>query len=105
MKAMTVLFGAAGLAIAGASGAVDAPAAETLAGKNGCLACHAVDRKLYGSSFRDIAARYRNDPDAEAKLMTIIRTGSNGRSSISMPASPQIPEPDRRSLARWILAQ
>lgn len=103
MKAIALVIGAVGMLAAGTAGAVDGPAAKSLAQKAGCLACHATDKKLYGPAFREIAAKYRNDKDAETKLMGVIRNGSSGRGPISMPASPQIKESEARNLSQWIL--
>jgi len=95
-----------GLTLAGEAGAaVDAPAAEALAKKSGCLTCHAADKKLYGPSFKQIAARYRNDKEAESKLANVIQKGGSGVwGPLPMPANPKIKDDESRTLAQWILS-
>ena len=50
-----------------------ADAAETLAQKNGCLACHSIDKKVLGPSYKDVAAKYKGDKTAEAKLISKVK--------------------------------
>jgi cytochrome c len=78
-------------------------AADLARGKN-CLACHAVERKLVGPSFRDIAARY-TEKDL-AHITTVIQRGSSGRwGPIPMPANAAITNEEAAALARWVLEQ
>ena len=56
----------------------DAMASPELARSKNCLACHAVDQKLVGPSYKDVAAKYANDKDAEARLARKIREGGSG---------------------------
>jgi len=73
--------------------------------KNNCLACHAVDKKVVGPAFRDVAAKYRGDAAAEARLADKIAKGGGGVwGPMAMPPSPQIGEADRRMLAAHILS-
>ena len=55
-------------ALAALTVALPASANEELAKKHACFACHAVDKKLVGPAYKDVAAKYRNDKGAEAKL-------------------------------------
>jgi cytochrome c len=76
-----------------------------LAKKSNCLNCHTVDKKLVGPSFRDVAAKYRGDAGAEARMMDKIAKGGSGAwGPMMMPASPQVSEADRRNLAKYILS-
>ena len=76
-----------------------------LAKKNNCFACHAVDKKVVGPSFKDVAAKYRGDAGAEARLMNKIAKGGSGVwGAMMMPASPQVSEADRKILARFVLS-
>lgn len=85
--------------------AVSEADALQLAKKNSCLACHAVDKKLVGPSFRDVAAKYRGDAGAEARLADKIAKGGGGVwGAMAMPASPKISETDRRILAKYVLS-
>lgn len=79
--------------------------AMQLAKKNSCLACHAVDKKVVGPSFKDVAAKYRGDAGAEARLADKIAKGGGGVwGAMAMPANPKISETDRRILAKYVLS-
>jgi cytochrome c len=79
-------------------------ASVDLARSKNCMACHAVDRKLVGPSFKDIAARY-SDKDS-AQLVTSIQKGGAGKwGPIPMPANPQVANDEAKFLVEWILKQ
>ena len=84
-----------------------APAAHAdmqLAQKNACTACHAVDKKLVGPAFQDVAKKYQGQPDAVSKLVESIRKGGSGKwGAIPMPAQPALSEADAKTLAEWVL--
>jgi len=63
------------LAVAPAAHAVDAAAAEKIVADNKCTKCHAVDRKKDGPAYRDVAAKFRPDADAEAKVLHHVTSG------------------------------
>ena len=87
------------------TGAGNAAASEALARQHGCLACHAIDKKVVGPSFRDIAAKYKGDAGAEAKLMEKLQKGGAGIwGAILMPPMRTVPEGDLRNLIKWILS-
>ena len=93
------------LALAAAA-ALPAYAQEELAKKHNCLACHAVDKKLVGPSYKDVAAKYRSDPGAQAKLADKVRKGGQGVwGQVPMPPNTQVPDADINSLVKWILSQ
>ncbi|HYR35394.1 MAG TPA: c-type cytochrome [Burkholderiales bacterium] len=93
------------LALAAAA-ALPAHAQEELAKKHNCLACHATDKKLVGPSYKDVAAKYRSDPGAAAKLAEKIKKGGQGVwGQVPMPPNPQVPDADVNSLVKWILSQ
>ncbi|AZN37410.1 c-type cytochrome [Iodobacter ciconiae] len=73
--------------------------------KYNCLGCHAIDTKIVGPSYRDVAARYRGQKDAEAMLMKEVRNGLPGGKwgKIPMPAQ-QIGEKDLKIIVRWVLS-
>jgi cytochrome c len=54
------------------------PALVALLSKNTCTACHAIDKKVVGPAFKDVAAKYRTDKEAQAKLVTKIKAGGSG---------------------------
>ena len=77
-----------------------------LATSKNCMACHAVDKKIVGPSYKDVAAKYKGDKSAVDKLATkIIKGGSGAWGAIPMPANPQVSEADAKKLASWILTQ
>jgi cytochrome c len=93
------------------AGAPDAKAdALALAGKSGCLACHAVDRKLVGPAWKDVAARYRGDASARSKLIEKVSKGGAGNwtavtGGIPMPANaPRVPPEDIAKLVDFVLS-
>jgi cytochrome c len=100
--------GAATAALAaGALGTAHADVGDGLkvARSNACMGCHAVDRKLVGPSFKDIAARYKSDPQAVAKLSKKVKDGGSGVwGAIPMPAHPRLSDADLRSVVEWVLA-
>lgn len=86
---------------------ITANANEALAQKSGCLACHAIDRKILGPAYKDVAAKYKGQADAEAKLIAKVKKGGSGVwGPIPMPAnSPQIKDEDIKTLVKWVLTQ
>ncbi|HEX9431291.1 MAG TPA: c-type cytochrome [Burkholderiales bacterium] len=86
--------------------ALPAYAQEELAKKHNCLACHATDKKLVGPSYKEVAAKYRNDPAAEAKLFDKVKKGGQGVwGQVPMPPNTQVPDADVKALVKWILSQ
>ena len=83
-----------------------ASASQALAQKSGCLACHAIDKKVLGPAMKDVAAKYKGDKTAEAKLIAKVKTGGSGVwGPMPMPAnSPQVKDDDIKSIVQWILA-
>ena len=93
----------AGLLCAGAVNASDA--GQALAQSNVCLACHQVDTKRVGPSFRDIAIRYSGNEAAADYLARAIRAGSRGLwGAIPMPAQRHVDPATAMRLANWILS-
>jgi cytochrome c len=85
---------------------VPAYASDELAKKHACLACHAVDKKLVGPSYKEIAAKYRSDSGAEAKLADKVKKGSQGTwGQVPMPPNAAVPDGEVRALVKWILSQ
>lgn len=86
--------------------AAPAMADQALATKNNCMACHAVDKKLVGPAFKEVAKKYVGQKDAEAVLVAkVIKGGSGVWGAIPMPANSQVKEADAKTLVAWILAQ
>ena len=81
-------------------------ASQELAQKNMCLACHAVDKKVLGPAFKDVAAKYKDRKDAVAYLSNKIKKGGSGVwGAIPMPAQPQLSDKDVETLAKWVLSK
>jgi len=79
---------------------------QALATAKNCMACHAVDKKLVGPSYKDIAAKYASDSGAAAKLATKIQKGGSGVwGAIPMPANPQVSDAEAQKLAAWVLSR
>jgi cytochrome c len=94
------------LGVAGAVAAIPSQASEELAKKHACLACHTVDKKLVGPSYKEIAAKYRNDPGAAARLADRVKKGSQGIwGPVPMPPNAAVPEADVKALVKWVLSQ
>lgn len=85
---------------------VPAFADQALAMSKNCMACHAVDKKLVGPAFKDIAAKYKGDKAATDKLVTkVIKGGSGTWGAVSMPANPQVNNAEAKKLVTWVLSQ
>jgi cytochrome c len=90
---------AAALTVAG-----PALADQALAQSKACLQCHAVDKKLVGPSFKDVAAKYNGQAGAADKLAVKIQKGSTGVwGPVPMPANGAVSEADAKKLAAWVL--
>ena len=93
-------------AIAALAAALPASAQEELAKKHACFACHAVDKKLVGPSYKDVAAKYRNDKGAAARLFEKVKKGGTGVwGQVPMPPNAAVPDADIRALVKWVLSQ
>lgn len=94
--------------LAGTFGAVahaDVGDGLKVARSNACMGCNAVDRKLVGPSFHDVAERYKTDPQAVAKLSKKVKEGGAGAwGAIPMPAHPRMSDADIRSVVEWVRA-
>lgn len=99
MKFVFALLFALGLLAAG-----NTQASEKLAQSSGCMTCHAVDRKVIGPGYKEIAAKYRNDKSAEAKLIKKVKAGGSGVwGSTPMPPNAHVKEDDIKTIVHWIL--
>ena len=101
MKKITLSLVATGLALM--SGVASADLA--LATSKNCLACHAVDKKLVGPAYKDVAAKYAGDKTAADKLATKIQKGGAGVwGPVPMPANTQVNDAEAKKLAAWVLS-
>tara|TARA_B110000971_G_scaffold23029_1_gene20810 strand:- start:448 stop:753 length:306 start_codon:yes stop_codon:yes gene_type:complete len=98
---MKKLLIAAALTVAATSAIADTLA---LAKANACLACHAIDRKLVGPAFKDVAAKYAGRKDAVEYLTAKIKNGGGGVwGAMPMPAQARLSEAQAKELAQWVL--
>jgi cytochrome c len=101
MKTAAVVL-AAGLL---ATGAVRADAGEDLLKKSGCTACHAVDKKVVGPSYKEVAAKYRSDKGAATKLAEKVKKGGSGAwGPVPMPPNATVSDADIKTMVAYILA-
>lgn len=102
MKSIFVsMIAAAGLMAAGSAMAVDMP---DVAKKNGCVACHAIDKKLVGPAWQAVADKYKGDATAKGKLVPkMIKGGGGVWGAMPMPASPKLTEADAGAVVDFIL--
>lgn len=92
------------LAAALAATALPAAANLQLAQKHACTACHAVDKKLVGPAYQEVAKKYAGQKDAVALVSEHIRKGGSGRwGPVPMPAQPGLSDADVKTLATWVL--
>jgi cytochrome c len=103
MKGLTALLAVATVTIA--------PLALADAGmdrlqKDGCTACHSIDKKIVGPAYKDVAEKYRNDPGAQAKLIEKVKKGGSGVwGQIPMPPnSPQVSDADIKADVEYVLS-
>lgn len=88
------------------SPAANAQDAGALAQKSNCMACHAVDKKVVGPAFKDVAGRYRGKPGAEMAVAKSIRQGSSGNwGGMPMPPNAGVSDEQAKQLAKWVLSQ
>jgi cytochrome c len=102
---VTLLAAVAAATLAAGAHAADGKAAEALAQASGCLACHTVDKKLVGPSYKEIADRYRKDKAAQANLAQKVKAGGKGVwGDIPMPPNAHVKDADIKTLVQWILS-
>jgi cytochrome c len=93
------------LAPMAATAAVDAAQAEALAKKYNCLQCHTADKKILGPAYKDVAAKYKGNKDAQALLVKNVKAGSKGTwGPVPMPPNDKLSDAEVATLVEWILA-
>ena len=103
---MKHVISAFALAAAGVVVATPALADMQLATAKNCMACHAIDKKLVGPSYKDVAAKYAGQKDAADKLAVKVIKGSAGVwGPVPMPANAQVTPDEAKKLVAWILTQ
>jgi len=101
MKTITTMILAAGLMVSGSALAEDMPAT---AKKNNCTACHAIDKKVVGPAWAEVAKKYKGDAGAADRLSAKIAKGGSGVwGSMAMPPNPKVSDADMKELVGFIL--
>jgi cytochrome c len=102
MKLSMLVLAATALVAAGAAQAQDAKA---LLQKSGCTACHSEDKKLVGPAYKDVAAKYKGDAAAPAKLADKVKKGGSGVwGPVPMPPNAAVSEADIKTMVTYVLA-
>jgi cytochrome c len=102
MKLLLVSIAGAALV---AAGATQAQSADQLLKKYSCTACHAIDKKLVGPAYADVAAKYKGDAKAPAMLMEKVKRGGAGNwGAIPMPPNAAVPDPDIKTMVTYVLS-
>jgi cytochrome c len=102
MKTLAALLLVAAVA---AAPSAFAQSGEDLLKKNGCTACHAIDKKVIGPAYQDVAAKYRGDKSAPTKLMDKVKKGGAGVwGQVPMPPNPQVSDADVKTMVNYILS-
>ncbi|HJV93394.1 MAG TPA: c-type cytochrome [Azonexus sp.] len=101
MKSVYVaMMAAAGIVMAG-----QVQADEALAKAKNCMSCHAIDKKLVGPAYKDVAAKYKGDKGAVDKLAAKVKAGGKGVwGEIPMPPNNVTPD-EAKKLVTWVLSQ
>jgi len=83
-----------------------ADTAADLAKSKNCLTCHSVAAKIVGPAYKDVAAKYAGQKDAEDKLVQkVLKGGSGTWGAIPMPANTQVTDAEAHTLVKWVLSQ
>jgi cytochrome c len=103
-----VSFAAVAMLASTEANSADAAAAEGLARQSGCFKCHAIDKKKVGPPYNEVAAKYKNDKDAVAKLTKHVSGGGKirgeGGKEEDHPAAKSKKPEDIKNLVDWILS-
>jgi len=76
---------------------------EALAKRHNCTACHAIDKKLVGPAYKDVAAKYKGQ-NVAAKLEEKVKKGGSGVwGPVPMPPNATVPDADIKKLVDWVL--
>lgn len=104
MKLRYILALTAALSISATAFAADD--GEAIFKKSGCTSCHKVDGKSMGPSMKDVAAKYKDDKDAQAKLETKVRNGGKGSfGTMAMMATPKsVSDESIKTVVAWTLS-
>ena len=100
-----VLVMAGALAAFGTSAAPPSQtAAVMLMHEHKCYVCHSNDEEVVGPAFVDVAAWYKDHPDALAIVAGLVRSGARGARPWHMPPHPELTAAEARVIAAYILS-
>ncbi len=106
MKKIFISLSATLVALLANQGAFAADAVLDLAKAKNCMTCHAVATKVVGPAYKDVAAKYAGQKDAENKLTAKVMKGGSGVwGAVPMPANAQVTEAEAHTLVKWVLSQ
>lgn len=92
------------LVAAGVGSAGVAQANEAMLKKYNCTACHAIDKKLIGPAYKEVAKKYKGNKDAAAMLVQKVKKGGQGTwGPVPMPPNPAVPDADLKAMVDYIL--
>ena len=78
---------------------------EKLLGAHGCVACHALDKRVVGPSFKEVATKYAGDAGAAERLAAKMRAGGQGVwGNVPMPPNASLSAGDAKILSDWVLS-
>ena len=103
MRIAAVSLAVASFALASAA---SAQSAEDLLKKNGCTACHAIDKKIVGPAYMDVSQKYaKEDRNAVmARLTEKVKKGGSGVwGQVPMPPNPQVSDADLKTILTYVL--
>ena len=94
---------AAALLVSAQASAADEAAMTALAQKSACMSCHGLDKKIVGPAYKDVAAKYKGDKGAEAKLAAKVKAGGKGVwGEVPMPPNSAVKDEDIKTLVHWV---
>ena len=103
--ATVMLLGGWFAALAPVAGRAAEPGGEALFEKNDCKTCHAIDHKLVGPSYDDVAKKFAGQPNAEQTLIEAVKNGHVGTwGQVPMPPHPGMPGSEIKTIVDWILS-
>ena len=92
-------------ALVATAGIAQAQSADDLLKKHACTACHAIDKKMVGPAYKDVAAKYRGTAQAQTVLMEKVKKGGVGNwGQVPMPPNAAVPDADIKTMVTHILA-
>jgi cytochrome c len=104
MKPISLLLGFAVVMVATSASAATEAEAMDIAKKNGCLACHQLDKKMVGPAWKDVGKKYAGDAEAEAKLLVKVKKGGKGVwGQVPMPPNATVKDADIKTLVQYVL--